>query len=1177
MEDKYKSKEMLINELQCLRQRLSEFPEQNTNKESYSDVVNALGKSEEKYRVLFDSMNDGLGQHQMVFDEDGNSINYRITDINPAYEKILGKSKSDVVGKLATEVYRVEQAPYLDLFASVAESGKATRFETYFQPIGRYFSVSVFSPAKSQFAVVFKDISERKHAENEIVSLSRFPAENPDPVYRVNRDGLLLYHNSAGYPLIKKMGVKEGELVIDDMVKLVKEVFSSGQYASREIKFKNQCLLLTVVPVIEANYANFYVQDITERKFAEQKLRESEERLQLALESAVADSWEIDVKKGSCTFSDRWAEYLGYSAGEIPQTVSAVQSQIHPDDLAKSIEMLEKHLSGEIDTYEVELRVRRKDGSYNWVLSRGKVVHWDSKNRPRKIIGTTIDINDRKLAEKERHRLQVLLSAVIQQSPVPIAVASASDNTIQACNHACSEVLGILDEPDVVGQSIDTMNISWQTLSLDGKIIERDKFPLMLALKGFSTAQSEVKIVRKDGSHRFCLLEGVPIFDRDQNLIAGFIVFPDITQSKQAEKALSDSETQFRSLVESTSDWIWRISSLAVYTYASPRVKDLLGYDPEEVVGKTPFDFIPEDERESIVSKFEEMAASAEPIIALEKVCKHKDGHLVVLETSGMPIIGENGELLGYQGIDRDITQRKISDDELRLKNHVFESSITANSAADNEGIITHVNVAFLNIWGYQDKSEVIGKSVDYFFKDNVEAEKIILALNETGEWRGEYLAVKKDGSVFDAFGLATTVKNEKGEKIGYQSAVLDISDRKRAEQEREKLHAQLQQSQKMESVGRLAGGVAHDFNNMLGVILGHAEMALAQLEDSHALHPDLVEIQKAAQRSAELTRQLLAFARKQTVTLKTVELNDTVHGMLSMLKRLIGEDINLIWEPGDDLWLVRIDPSQIDQILANLCVNSRDAIVGVGSVTIKSKNTVLDEAFCESRSGFIPGEYVELSVSDNGIGMEKQVLGYVFEPFFTTKQSGQGTGLGLATVYGIVKQNKGYIDVKSDVGVGTTFWIYLPRYKGKVAKGVSANIDVSESGKKGVVFLVEDEPAILELGQMMLKKMGYQVLAAGTPSEAIRIASQYAGNIDLLISDVIMPEMNGRELSARLLTLYPEMKRIFMSGYTADVIAHHGVLEEDTHFLQKPFSINDLRSKIKNVLGEKNAIQIEV
>ena len=395
----------------------------------------------------------------------------------------------------------------------------------------------------------------------------------------------------------------------------------------------------------------------------------------------------------------------------------------------------------------------------------------------------------------------------------------------------------------------------------------------------------------------------------------------------------------------------------------------------------------------------------------------------------------------------------------------------------------------------------------------------------------------------------------------------IDITPRRQAEEEREKLQEQLVQAQKMELVGRLAGGVAHDFNNMLGVIIGHAELAMEQVGPDEPLRTNLEEIDKAAQRSTDLTRQLLAFARKQTVSPEVLDLNELVPGTLRMMQRLIGEDIDLVWSPGSELWPLRVDPSQIDQILANLCVNARDAITGVGKVTIETKNATINEAYCASHAGFSPGQYVELSVSDSGCGMPKEVLDHLFEPFFTTKGVGKGTGLGLATTYGIIRQNQGFVKVYSEVGSGTTFRIFLPRHRGSPGEKPRMSSEEALQGGDETILLVEDEAANRRLGARMLEQLGYRVLVAGTPSRAMQLAEENAGEIDLLLTDVVMPEMNGRELAEQLRGRYPQLMLLFMSGYTANVIAEHGVLEEGVHFLQKPFSTMTLAAGVRAAL----------
>ena len=387
---------------------------------------------------------------------------------------------------------------------------------------------------------------------------------------------------------------------------------------------------------------------------------------------------------------------------------------------------------------------------------------------------------------------------------------------------------------------------------------------------------------------------------------------------------------------------------------------------------------------------------------------------------------------------------------------------------------------------------------------------------------------------------------------------------------EHKRLEAQLRQAQKMDAVGRLAGGVAHDFNNMLGVIIGRAELALRKLDPANPLFAALQEIQKAAGRSADLTRQLLAFARKQTVSPKILNLNETVEGMLKMLRRLIGEDIDLTWLPKKEGCQVKMDPSQIDQILANLCVNARDAIAGVGKIIIETDITTFDEAYCDNHIGAVPGNYALLAVSDDGCGMSKETLDRMFEPFFTTKELGKGTGLGLATVYGIVKQNNGFIDVRSKIGHGTSFNIYLPLYLEETEQMPETTPPESIAEGRETILLVEDEPVNLTITKEMLEVFGYRVFAASTPDDAIHIANERSGNIQLLITDVVMPKMNGLDLAKKLLALYPGMKCLFMSGYTSSVLASNGVMSEGLNYIQKPFLMQDFSSKVREVLDLK-------
>jgi PAS domain S-box-containing protein len=484
----------------------------------------------------------------------------------------------------------------------------------------------------------------------------------------------------------------------------------------------------------------------------------------------------------------------------------------------------------------------------------------------------------------------------------------------------------------------------------------------------------------------------------------------------------------------------------------------------------------------------------------------------------------------------------------------------------DTEFTFTYVNPSIAELTGYTPEEWIGARLQDHCDHENLDKmtqaiQKAFAALPETKGITLDAQILHRDGKPVPVEITGKILLDANGQPGALQGVARDITQRL-------SLENQLRQAQKMESVGRLAGGVAHDFNNMLSVIIGHAQMAMETVDPGQPVHEHLEEVIKAAQRSTNLTRQLLAYARRQVVKPQVLDLNDTVSGMFKMLQRLIGENIHLIWKPGAALWPVFVDPTQIDQILANLAVNARDAIGEQGAITLETQNVTLDETYGAAHAGFVPGDYVLLAVSDSGMGMDQETLGHIFEPFFTTKPESEGTGLGLATVYGIVKQNDGFVNVYSESGQGTSFKVYLPRTGTAIEQAADDSTTPPTRGTE-TVLLVEDEPTVLKLAQTILERHGYKVLAAPTPLDALALADSHQGPIHLLVTDVIMPEMNGKELRDRLLKVRPDLKTLFMSGYTANVIAHHGIIEAGIHFIQKPFSIQTLTAQMREALKQ--------
>lgn len=642
---------------------------------------------------------------------------------------------------------------------------------------------------------------------------------------------------------------------------------------------------------------------------------------------------------------------------------------------------------------------------------------------------------------------------------------------------------------------------------------------------------------------------------------------------------LQTSEERLRLALMAANQGLYDLNVQTGEAKVSPEYATMLGYDPAEFheTNAKWIERLHPDDHTPVAAAYRDYIAGKIPEYRVEFRQRTKAGEWKWILSLGKVVeYDAAGRPLRMLGTHTDITERKqtevtLGESEQRFRSLLEDVPNIAVQGYDRQRRVVFWNTASETLYGFS-REEALGRQLEELIIPPEMRHGVIGAVNN---WlsqgipipAGELVLQGKGGRPVNVFSSHVMQINIHGEPEMY-CIDIDITERKRNEKEREKLQAQLLQAQKMESIGRLAGGVAHDFNNMLQTILGYSDLSLAQVEETSPVHEGLLEIRKAALRSADLTRQLLAFARKQTVCPKILDLNDTVAGMLKMLQRLIGENIDLAWLPGHDLWPVKMDPSQLDQILANLAVNARDAIADTGKITIETENISRDAAYCADHPDCLPGEYVLLAVSDNGCGMDRETLAQIFEPFFTTKENGKGTGLGLATVYGIVKQNNGFVNVYSEPGQGTTFSIYLPCFASETVATETRPADESTGGTE-TVLLVEDEAALLHLGQTILQRLGYTVLPANTPMAALELAREHAGEIHLLITDVVMPEMNGRDLAQRLSSLRPAMQCLFMSGYTADVIAHHGVLDTGIHFIQKPFCMDDLARTIRETLKD--------
>ena len=642
-----------------------------------------------------------------------------------------------------------------------------------------------------------------------------------------------------------------------------------------------------------------------------------------------------------------------------------------------------------------------------------------------------------------------------------------------------------------------------------------------------------------------------------------------------AGRNLKNKFLQQKALLNSIPDIAWLKDKDSRFIAVNEPFGKACGYSPEELEGKTDLDIWPKELAESYRADDRAVMESRETK-RVEEPLVDRDGKQKWIETIKVPILGDTGEIIGTVGIARDITKRKekekLAEDALKESEERYRGLVDSSPEMIfivSDGKIVYMNNTGLKLLGASYAGEVVGKPVMAFIhpesRDMIR-QRIPQLMGErkrTALVEQKYL--KLDGKVLEveAMGLPVLYRN----KPAAQVYARDVTQRKEMEEELFRSHEQLRQAQKMEAVGRLAGGVAHDFNNFLTAINGYAELLTVRLEDGVPVPHEIAEIRRVGERAATLTRQLLAFSRKQVLMPKVFELNGVVKGVSEMLRGFIGENIEFRTNFTNHLWPIKADKGQIEQVIMNLAINGRDAMPEGGTLTIETGNVVLSEPLPIGTGHITPGSYVVMSISDTGIGMDDATMSHLFEPFFTTKAKGKGTGLGLATVYGIVKQSGGYILVQSEKGKGTTFKIYLSRAEAEAKVEAPAEDRETLSRGSGVVMVVEDQEEIRNLVQAVLAMQGYTVLKASNGDEAMRLSSAAKEKIDLLLTDVIMPGMSGRELAERMKQASPGIRVLFMSGYASGDASMDAILTAGGNLLSKPFTLNALTQKVKSML----------
>jgi PAS domain S-box-containing protein len=768
----------------------------------------------------------------------------------------------------------------------------------------------------------------------------------------------------------------------------------------------------------------------------------------------------------------------------------------------------------------------------------------------------------RAAAEIERQQFEHVLRqseqryrTITENIDVGILQVSASGETIYANPALCAmfEVDSLEDIKGADYQSFFTPQ-SWETI-----MREKDK-------RRYGVASSyEVEIIGKRGGQRQVILFGAPIFGPNGQLHSYIGTYTDVTAQKRIEEELRGSETRYQTLTEVSPVGIFRANAQGDCIYANGRTLRMAGLVSNEVLQQGWASALHPEDRQRVRTGWAAAVAAGVPYYSEHRFLR-PDGSVVWVVCQAVAERDPGGRVSGFVGTLIDITERKRAEDLLRQSEH--RNRLLVETARDviftlaPDGTFTSISPAFETIAAWP-VADWLAKS----FASLVHPDDQSLAMDMFHRClRGESLPIyearirKQDGD-YAVGEFTVTALLEAGRVTGVLGIGRDITERKRLED-------QFRQSQKMEAIGQLAGGVAHDFNNLLTVIAGNAELLLENpILDSGQARECLQDIKQAGLKAASLTRQLLAFSRKQLLAPEVLNLSELVANLEKMLRRLIGEDIVLVTDLAPHLWLVKADPGQIEQVILNLAVNSRDAMPQGGKLSITTANAVLDAELSLASLPCRSGDYVLLSVHDTGSGMDEITRARIFEPFFTTKEVGKGTGLGLATVYGIVSQSNGHIEVSSEIGRGTTFHIFLPRHHESAVTAAGKDLGPVEPRGTETVLLVEDEDMVRNLLRDMLGQAGYTVLEARHGAEAVRVCEQYGAPIQLVVTDVVMPEMGGTELVNRLSRLRPQIKFLYISGYTDDALIRQGVRREEVSFLHKPFSREILTHKVRDIL----------
>ncbi len=893
-------------------------------------------------------------------------------------------------------------------------------------------------------------------------------------------------------------------------------------------------------------------QEVADRKGAEEALGKREEQISHILDSATVHIWAFDGER-YFYLNEEWYRYTGQDPTS-PLTIERWTEVVHPDDLEEAVEIWRKawDSKSEHDNY---FRLRNVLGEYRYFWCHAVPI-FDGHGQFSHFQGYNVDITDRKRAEERIQRQNEFLDTVLESLTHPFCVIDANTYTLIMANSAtgvisssaeatCYAALHGLSEP---------CNTAERPCLI--REVKRTRKPVML----------EHLHHDNDGNPRNIEVHGYPLLDGEGNVAQITEYSLDITEKRTAEQERQESELWMRSMFDSTDEALLVITPDRVLRDVNPATERMFGYTREEVVGKSTGLFHVDHEHYLEFGRRISEAFDLEETAAFDFELKRKNGEVFPTEHTVSLLRNPTGDPMGIASVVRDISERKraeaaLRESEIRYRS-LFEDSKDAIIVSTMDGRLVDINKAGEDLFGYTRK-EMMEMDIRELYADPADRLRFQQEIERHGAVHDyEFTFRRKDGGELQCVGSEAVRRAEDGTILGYQGVIRDITEHRRLEE-------QFRQAQKMESLGTLAGGVAHDFNNLLTIIQGFSELLLADKKEDDPEYEDLQKIYTAAKNGADLVQGLLAFSRKAEIEPCPVNLNHELRRVRKLLTRTIPKMIEIKLSLADDLERVNADSTQMEQILLNLAVNAKDAMPGGGKMTLETRNVSLDEEYCNEHLEAKPGRHVLLSVSDTGHGMERDVVDRIFEPFYTTKKPGQGTGLGLAMVFGVVKSHGGHITCYSEPGVGTEFKIYLSVIEAEEELDGGTTQELHAFGTE-TILLVDDEELIRDLGERILSKVGYKVLTAGNGLEALEVYRKKKPEVSLVILDLIMPEMGGDRCLEEFLKIDPGAKVLIASGYSAKGRTEDLIQAGAKGFIGKPFTKNAMLKAIRRVLDEK-------